>query len=283
MKKRFFILRMCLCFLLLTACAGMNDSGSEKETPAPEEKTISDKEQGITDEKIISGQEDAVKVCRVISAEGDSLLLAEEGEGAAGVYRIGLSGVSILTEEGDTLPEGEIEEGSMIEVVYGGFIEETFPERLCDVTAVKIKEKEFDDLCSLYLTVLEELWEVDGALNSDITMAGMDLSATNLSYAEQSAIAWRFGEIHGVEMIQGTFEELAEQGYINKEELYWEDGCLFSITEKSLEEENGQRTVTFDAEKWRSGLGAYFFMDCTSKQNDDGRWEEYQRGAEAIS
>ena len=289
MKKWLSILSMCLCLGLLAACMGINSGGSENdgvgkvEYENPEEEPEQEKVAQIPGEGIASGQEEVIKLCRVVSIDGDNLLLAEEGEDAAGVYRIGINGVNILSEEGSSLPESEIREGSMIEVVFSGYIEETFPGRLCDVTAVKIKAKEFDNLCSIYLTVLEELWEVDGALNSDITVAGMDLSATGLSYAEQSALAWRFGEIHGVWIIQGTFEELAEQGYINEEELYWEDGCLFSITEKGSEEADGQRTMTFDAGKWRSGLGAYYFMDCTSKQNSEGKWEAYQRGAEAIA
>ncbi len=225
-KKWLSILSMCLCLGLLAACMGINSGGSENdgvgkvEYENPEEEPEQEKEVQIPGEGIASGQEEVIKLCHVVSIDGDNLLLAEEGEDAAGVYRIGINGVNILSEEGSGLPESEIKEGSMIDVVFSGYIEETFPGRLCDVTAVKIKEKEFDSLCSIYLTVLEELWEVDGALNSDITVAGMDLSATGLSYAEQSALAWRFGEIHGVEIIQGTFEELAEPGYINEEELY---------------------------------------------------------------
>ena len=42
-------------------------------------------------------------------------------------------------------------------------------------------------------------------------------------------------------------------------------------------------TVTFDAQKWRSGLGAYFFCDCTSQQTLDGHWDGYTVGSEAIS
>ena len=41
--------------------------------------------------------------------------------------------------------------------------------------------------------------------------------------------------------------------------------------------------VTFDAQKWRSSLGAYFFCDCTAVQSALGEWSEYQIGSEAIS
>ena len=44
-----------------------------------------------------------------------------------------------------------------------------------------------------------------------------------------------------------------------------------------------QNTVTFDAQKWRSALGAYFFADCTAEQALDGHWGDYTVGSEAIS
>ena len=70
------------------------------------------------------------------------------------------------------------------------------------------------------------------------------------------------------------------------ERLVWEDGCLFTITEQETgdNELNGARnTVTFDAHKWRSALGAYFFCDCTASQDIDGRWGDYTVGSQAIS
>ena len=144
----------------------------------------------------------------------------------------------------------------------------------------------FDDRCALYLQVLEDLWEVDAGLNGDLTYLGADLSRTSLSDSERAAVAWAFAGRHGGELVTGTWEELAEQGYIDRENLYWEDGVLFSITEK--EEPvyfmpEGMAAVTFDAQKWRSGLGAYSFCDCTSVQSANGHWDGYSIGSEAIS
>lgn len=41
--------------------------------------------------------------------------------------------------------------------------------------------------------------------------------------------------------------------------------------------------VVFDAEKWRSALGAYFLTDCTATQNSMGHWDGYSVGASLIS
>ncbi|MDE5866761.1 MAG: serpin family protein [Lachnospiraceae bacterium] len=252
---------------------------------------IQDKETGIIlfmgqvndFENTLSHEEDIVR-CRVMDSVDGELLLAKVDGRAGDVYRLSTKDIDIITESGEALTDGEIESGSLIEVSFNGNIEETFPAHLCGVTEIRVLDKGgFDNLCSLYLDVLEDLWQVDSALNSDITMIGVDLSQTRLSPTEQSALAWRFGELHGMEIVQGTWQELVEQGYIDVEALYWENGCLFSIAEKEMEGEYSLNVVTFDAEKWRSGLGAYCFVDCTSVQSALGKWGEYQISWEAIS
>ena len=105
-------------------------------------------------------------------------------------------------------------------------------------------------------------------------LARVDLSGfTGLTEGEKAAVAYAFGMEHDILPVMGTWEELAEQGYIDRENLYWEDGCLFSITGE---------TGKFDAQKWRSGLGAYFFLDCTASMEQDGTWT-YTVGGEAIA
>ena len=155
------------------------------------------------------------------------------------------------------------------------------------------KKDAFDDLCALYLRVLDDLWAVDEGLNSDITMLSMDLSQTGLSDSEQAAVAWAFGGEHGISQVLSlNYEQLAAEGYLTGADPdsdgipCWEDGCLFTITEQETgdNELNGARnTVTFDAQKWRSALGAYFFTDCTASRDAQGHWGDYTVGAAAIS
>lgn len=71
----------------------------------------------------------------------------------------------------------------------------------------------------------------------------------------------------------GTWAELVENGYIDGENLYWEDGCFFSISGNA---------GNFDVQIWRSGLGAYFYGDCTGAMAPDGSWT-YETGSEAIA
>jgi len=131
-------------------------------------------------------------------------------------------------------------------------------------------------LCELYLKVLEDLWNVDSGLNNEITQIGIDLSElSNLTDDQKDYVMSHFASKHNLPYVVGTWGELCEQGYIDKENLIWEDGLFFSI--KTNEDKS-----TFDAQKWRGGLGAYFFGQCTAKKNADGTWS-YTVGQEAIA
>lgn len=176
------------------------------------------------------------------------------------------------------------------------------------VTALDFSTEDFDDLGALYLQVLEDLWNADSGLNENITELGVDLSQTRLSGSEREAVAYAFGAAHGLMAMETTYDQLAADGYLTpvslgnsageseeKAELYqWESGCLFSITETDdpvvfslpnigpgdqMPDYDG---VSFDAQKWRSPLGAYYFMDCTAVSSG-GHWGSYTVGSEAIS
>ena len=149
-----------------------------------------------------------------------------------------------------------------------------------------------EDVCALYMEVLEDLWNVDSGLNSEISQIGIDLSElSHLTEEEKESVMNDFASRHNLPYIAGTWGELCEQGYIDKDKLCWEDGLFFSIKTNEDAEWNlpaikvGDpipELTAFDAQKWRSGLGAYFFGQCTAQKNADGTWS-YTVGTEAIS
>ena len=147
-----------------------------------------------------------------------------------------------------------------------------------------------EDVCELYLAVLEDLWDADSGLNNEISQIGIDLSGlSHLTEAEKDRVMSEFASKHDLPYIAGTWEELCEQGYIDKEHLFWKDGLFFSIKTNEDAEWNlpavadpAPELTSFDAQKWRSGLGAYFFGQCTARKNADGKWS-YSVGQEAIS
>ena len=183
-----------------------------------------------------------------VSANGELLLALDSGE------------VSRLTPSGS----GSWAPGMKVILFSNGTLEE--------------EPNSFDDLCALYLQVLEDLWETDPGLNENLTYLGMDLTKTSLSESEQAAVSEEFAVRHNAKLIAGTYSDLVNAGYIDGENLVWEDGCLFAITET----EKTETKVSFNADKWRGGLAAYFFTDCEATRSD-GSWKNYSVGAEAIS
>ena len=317
MKLRKWTLALVLC-LSLAACQSapverVEESPAQTEPsaapaaepasvpPAPADSVPSlavDEEATVTLFRVVDGTEDGnlllAKLCRCIGAD---------------VYRLPVGDIPV-TLDGEAAEPSALEDGMVVEVSHNGVTLETYPAQFGQVYQIagySIGQEKNPggtcyDLCGLYLQVLDDLWEKDPGLNDGIAMAGLDLSQApgGLTESEKAALAWRFGEMHGVEVVQGTFDELKEQGYFTATAIstpapedgkdsplwyQWEDGCLFSI--KPNENHEGEMyslpTLFFDAEKWRSPLGAYCFYDCSAGWPEMGTWSGYQIGSEMIS
>ena len=301
--KRVFILTLCL---LLTACA---PAAETPESPARTEGPAAPADPAGVPPSLAEDEEPTVLTCRVVDgAEDGNLLLAELDEGlygGTGVYRLNVKDVPV-TLDGEAAEPSVLEDGMAVDVAFNGHVLESFPAQLGEVYSVSAWSRgrgrngggTMFDLCGLYLQVLDDLWKKDPALNEDVSQIALDLSRApgELTEGEKLALVHRFGELHGVEAFAATFEELKEQGYLTSEPLgdgapegaafvRWEDGCLFSITPS--EDHEGESyslpTLFFNAEKWRSSLGAYGFYDCSAGWGQVSTWNGYQVGSEMIS
>ena len=301
--KRVFILTLCL---LLTACA---PAAETPESPARTEGPAAPADPAGVPPSLAEDEEPTVLTCRVVDgAEDGNLLLAELDEGlygGTGVYRLNVKDVPV-TLDGEAAEPSVLEDGMAVDVAFNGHVLESFPAQLGEVYSVSAWSRgrgrngggTMFDLCGLYLQVLDDLWQKDPALNEDVSQIALDLSQApgELTEGEKLALVHRFGELHGVETFAATFEELKEQGYLTSEPLgdgapegaafvRWEDGCLFSITPS--EDHEGESyslpTLFFNAEKWRSSLGAYGFYDCSAGWGQVSTWNGYQVGSEMIS
>lgn len=302
MKKLIPILLLCAA-MLLAGCTGKAEdgaggSGLPAQPPAAEAENVPDPGEGQSGPAggkpagengfSSAAPEDAERLtCRIIDgADTRDLILAGADGGDSSVYLMSCAGLPIDWGK-KAAQEQTLRDGMLVEIAYTGGIQETFPALIGSAAGLTVLPGT-DDLCSLYLDVLEKLWSTDEGLNSDITELGVDLSQTRLTPSEQAAVAYAFGQLHGLLPIQGTLEELTARGYITLPASgetgdclpYWENGCLFTIREQ---DPSGTGTVKFDAEKWRSGIGADFFTDCSSTQNSSGEWSDYEIGSYAIS
>lgn len=281
--KRYLILCLILSIAILTGCDSVKLSVN-----GPTENQVS-----YLDEKY---EHKTLKI--VDGAESGSLVLA--GAENSFIYALDANKVDILID-GKKAELKDLEDGMPIDVYCNGeFInirhEVDVPvdiTALCNTINGHTIGTERNpggtcyDLSGLYLKVLEDLWEVDAGLNGGIKYISIDLSEApgELTEGEKSAISYIFAKAHNTQCLQLSFEELREQGYIEKDELYWEDGLLFSITDsmKAEEKYNGLRVIKFDAQKWRSGTGAYYFGDCSASWSQKGTWSDYNIGSQAIS
>ena len=200
---------------------------------------------------------------------GDSTLLLT-GDGAGELYDLSLEGL--------TMEDMTLRPGMLVDVAFDGTVLDSYPARLSGPVSLSVTDKNAPDNVGLYFQVISDLYDVDTGLNSDIQMVAVDLSPlTNLSDGEKGALLYRIWNAFGMEAVDTTYAELVEQGLIDEEALYFETGLLFTFNGVEI----GDNKITFSAEKWRSGLGAYFFMDCTATLAG-GVWS-YTVGAEAIS
>lgn len=268
-KKLLFVFSLTALLLYLPACAASAPGNPPGEASIPSGITDMPSDEAPANSSGLDepSAASAVLTARVVSAdESGSLLLAGTGE-QAGVYR-------------STVPDGEsLRPGMLLDITYDGSVLETYPAQLCGITEVRILEDGFDDRCALYMDVFTELWETDEALQADTQYIGIDLSQTSLTKSEQTALAWRFGELHQKEPLAATYASLCEEGFIDGDALYWEDGCLLTVEETEADENH----VVFNATKWRGGDGAYFLLDCAASRNESGVWGGYTVSEYAVS
>ena len=250
--------------------------------------------------------------CRVVSvSENNVLLLADVDSERGDIYTLDAGELSLehdQAELGELLDDGQLAAGALVEVAFGGDILESYPALFGGVERITVLPDEFDDRCALYLRVLNDLWGKDEGLNSSgVEYISVDLAATSLTPAERSAVAWTFAQSHSAEPLELNYEQLCEEGYISGlegENIFpaWENGVLFTITETddpvvfslpdsaeggetpSMAQYNVKNTVSFDASKWRTALGAYGFSECVAAQDNSGVWGDYRiNGPEWIS
>lgn len=134
---------MCI-ILLFTACQS-----------APASSGGADKPQSIASEP--SAAEIATLTARLVDISGNQLLLAGEDDG---VYRCARPETSRVTSSPAT-----------VDVTYGGYIKAIYPSEPDDVQKITVREGETDGRCALYLSVLQELFNTDEALQSDTNMS----------------------------------------------------------------------------------------------------------------
>ena len=75
----------------------------------------------------------------------------------------------------------------------------------------------------------------------------------------------------------------SEKYFFDNKFYHWNNGVLFRITQNKQDKVYSLPVIKFEAEKWRSPLGAYWFSNCTAVWPQMGAWTRYTVEAELIS
>jgi hypothetical protein len=223
---------------------------------------------------------EAILSAKVMDISGSSILLSNMAEDAdrADIYRLNGDKLDNITDaDGKKLDISALKRGMLVNIAFDGIVQDSFPMGISSPTGIVIKSQS-DDIGGLYQTVIDDLYHTDSSLNHNAQILAFNLNGVvNMKETEKTALIYLVGNTYKKPAIAGTYEELCQQGYINKELLLFENGLLFTITDTNMT--NGH--FTFDADKWRSGEGAIIFKKNTAKKTKDG-WK-YTIGEEWIS
>jgi hypothetical protein len=180
---------------------------------------------------------------------------------------VGLTDTVILDQERKEMAADQIKAGDILRIAFNGVILESYP---AQITAARIEYLDHNLLLDGYMALIDDLYQEDSGLNGDITMIAFDTSGwVGLTEPEKEIILSMAKEKYGIDTLQGSFEELAEQGLIDKDNLYFESGVLIELKEMEYNEET--MTLTCAISKWRSGLGA---IGADAKVTyEDGVWK----------
>ncbi|MGL5676701.1 MAG: hypothetical protein ACRDDX_09825 [Cellulosilyticaceae bacterium] len=257
-----------LCIALLTAGC-MNKYGTTKQQPCTSERPMVgnpsvealDPQSVVTTEKV---SEEVVTRTVIEVREGDILLAGKEkGE----LFTVTLD-TKLLDKDGKEIQASDLQAGQVVEIGYSGIVLEIYPGKMDTPDYIQVID-EGESLVGFYREVLEALYEEDAALNDGITLFAFDLDGVeNLSEGEKDGLVYVMSMAHGFGGIRGNFQELCEEGYIDKEKLYFEQGVLFEIKTTKVKEQS----FRFNASKWRSGLGAIGWNDCKATK-EKGVWQ----------
>jgi hypothetical protein len=231
----------------------------------------------------VDNQEEDSKVtfqAEVIKA-GDSLLITPDKESnefkSSDKISVGVTELILKGMNGEDITLQELKPGDILEITYNGMILESYP---AQIQASDIKVIGHNNLIDGYLAIIDDIWNEDSGLNSEIEMITVDTTEwTNLTDIEKEIILTGMKDAYGFEITVGTFDELADQGIIDKENLYFENGVHIVISDMKYDEK--AEKITYSISKWRSGLGAVG-SDDSKAEYKDGKWL-IKKGAMWIS
>lgn len=268
MKQSFRLIALLIIFLIVLSGCSKVDNGNESNPSDGQDSNVLIGDNSSNNINEITEVEFKAEVIEV----GDSLLITPDKDSteykSSDKMSVSLVDTKILNKDGSEIALKDLKPGDIIEITYNGVILESYP---AQITASAIEVVDHNILIDGYLALIDDIYQEDSALNADIEMISLDTTGwIDVTDIEKEIIFTKMKEIYGVDIIQGTFDELAEQGIIDKENLLYPKGVHITISDMKYNAK--KETITCSLEKWRSGLGAIGSNDVTAKYKD-GVWK----------
>lgn len=251
-------------------------NGMEKDNSTTATDSASDKTGFGTDEKDRkqdSGENNEVYtfMAQVIENNGSVIVTpAQDSNEIKSSDRIAVTVAddAIKGQNGSNIDRNELKPGDLVKISYDGGIRESYP---AQISASLIELCGRNILINGYIALIDDIYKEDQGLNDGITIMTLNTQGwSGLTDIDKEIIFSLLKDSYGLDILEATFNELEEQGLIDKERLYFEKGILIII--KNFNYDDKKQTISCSIEKWRSGLGAIGSSNVTGEYKN-GRWE----------
>lgn len=188
--------------------------------------------------------------------EGETLLIAPDKDSneykSSDKISVNHKNSKLKDLEGKDITLQDLKVGDIVIITYNGTIAESYP---AQITALEIDVIDHNNLIDGYLAMIDDIYQEDSGLNGSIDKIAVDTTGwIELSDIEKGIIFSELKQIYDVDILEGTYEELFDQGLIDKENLYFPSGIHIIISNMSYDANKDK--VTYSIEKWRSEVGA---------------------------
>ena len=208
--------------------------------------------------------EEQFKFKAEVMEAGKGLLVTPDQESneyrSSNKISVGASDAKFTNQDSNDITMQDLKPGDILEITYNGIILESYP---AQITASAIEVVDHNLIIDGYLAMIDDIYQEDEGLNSDIELLALDTTDwIELSDMEKELILTHLKKVYNLDILEGTFDELAEQGIIDKDNLYFENGIHIVISEITYD--SNKKEFHYSIKKWRSGKGAIGAGDVTA-------------------
>jgi hypothetical protein len=259
-----------LVSILMIIAFVLGGCGTKEEVPNTKDASQSDQTPFGNGEELYSFRAEIIE-------GGDTLLITPSEDSnesrSSDKISVNVATAVLVDETGTTIKTENLVAGDILVITYNGVILESYP---AQITATKVEKVDHNNLIDGYLALIDDIYQEDNGLNNEIKKLALDTSEwINLTDIEKEVIVAKVKAAYSLEIVEGTYEELAEQKIIDKENLLFPDGILIKISEITYDE--NKEEIKCAISKWRSGDGAIGADDVTAVLKNN-IWEITKEG-----